>query len=408
MGGHVTTAIAEARAFEEERHRAEALAELDRAKTTFFSNVSHEFRTPLTLMLGPLEEMLAMSDVPASVTNLLAMTHRNGLRLQKLVNTLLDFSRIEAGRLHAAYEAIDLPRFTAELASTFRAAVEKARLWFVVDCQPLPDAVYVDLGDVGKNTLNLLSNAFKYTFDGEIAVRLEARGERAVLSVADTGSGIPDSELPHLFERFHRVEGTRGRTQEGTGIGLALVEELSGCTGALVGVSSKVGEGSVFTVSLAFGNSHLTPDRVVAGQARKHGGVIAAPWLDASAYTEQKPSGGSEVSPTQKGAVLVEDDNPEMRSYIARLLAENYAVKTAANGEEALAMILENPPDLVLSDVMMPGLDGFGLIEALRKDVRTHALPVILLRTARAARRSGRGRSAGWRQRLSGEAVHSS
>ena len=291
VGSHVTTAIAEARTLEEERKRAQALAEIDRAKTAFFSNVSHEFRTPLTLMLGPLEELLHRDGMPPADLDLLSLTHRNGLRLQKLVNTLLDFSRIEAGRVQANYTATDLSVFTAELASTFRAAVENAGLELVVDCPPLADAVYVD-GDMWeKIVLNLLSNAFKYTFQGRITVRIGTRpalydalpDRMAVLTVEDTGTGIPAHELPHLFERFHRVEGARGRTQEGTGIGLALIAELIKLHGGTVEASSVVGQGSKFTVSIPFGTAHLPKDRI--------SGARSPEWRGGSGVRERSSAG---------------------------------------------------------------------------------------------------------------------
>jgi signal transduction histidine kinase len=228
LAGHVATAIANARAYEEERQRAEKLAELDRAKTAFFSNVSHEFRTPLTLMLGPVEDALngCEEPLPASQRERLEVVHRNGLRLQRLVNSLLDFSRIEAGRVKATYERVDLADFTADLASNFRSACEKAGLDLRVDCLPLDEQVFVDRQMWERVVLNLLSNAFKFTFKGEIAVSLRQKGRMAVLQVRDTGTGIPSSEMPRLFERFHRVENARGRTHEGSGIGLALVHEL--------------------------------------------------------------------------------------------------------------------------------------------------------------------------------------
>jgi signal transduction histidine kinase len=243
--GHIGTVIADARAYEEERKRAEALAEIDRAKTVFFSNISHEFRTPLTLMLGPIEDALTDPDEPLPATQLarIETVQRNGTRLLKLVNTLLDFSRIEAGRVEASYEPTDLAAYTAELASVFRSAIERAGMHLVVDCPPLPELVYVDREMWEKIVLNLLSNAFKFTFTGEIRVSLRwgdggvgEAGEvtsalslsslssppHVVLEIQDTGIGIPAAELPHLFERFHRVKEAQGRSIEGSGIGLSL------------------------------------------------------------------------------------------------------------------------------------------------------------------------------------------
>jgi len=248
----VTSAVANARAYEEERKRAEALAEIDRAKTEFFSNVSHEFRTPLTLMLGPLEDELAerLNPLPSDRRERLDTAHRNALRLLKLVNTLLDFSRIEAGRTQASYEATDLAVYTAELASMFRSAIEKAGLTLTIDCQPLPEQVYVDREMWEKIVLNLLSNAFKHTFEGGINIKLTWRADHAELAVTDSGVGIPEAALIHVFDRFHRVKGAKSRTHEGTGIGLALVQELVQAHSGTVGVASREGKGSTFTVSL--------------------------------------------------------------------------------------------------------------------------------------------------------------
>ncbi|GER90527.1 hypothetical protein KDW_46890 [Dictyobacter vulcani] len=207
--GQIAASIANIQAFEEERKRAEALEELDRAKTIFFSNISHEFRTPLMLMLGPIEEAISGSlDITAEQHEQMAIIHRNALRLLKLVNMLLDFSRIEAGRIQAFYTPTDLSTMTIDLASSFRSVIEKAGIKLTVECPPLPELVYVDQEMWEKIVLNLLSNAFKYTLKGEISVTLQQSGHVVKLIVSDTGVGIPEAELPHMFERFHRVRGT--------------------------------------------------------------------------------------------------------------------------------------------------------------------------------------------------------
>jgi PAS domain S-box-containing protein len=375
----LSRALVKVRAYQEEIKRAEALAELDRAKTAFFSNVSHEFRTPLTLLLGPLEELLGTDGaLPGKSHEIASVAYRNGLRLQKLVNSLLDFSRIEAGRVQASFEPVDLAALTAEIASTFRSAAEKAGLQLLVECPPLGEPVYLDRDMWEKVVLNLLSNAVKYTFIGTIAVSLQRSAEHAVLTVEDTGTGIPAQELPKLFERFHRVEGARGRTQEGTGIGLALVAELVKLHGGKIEVRSAFGAGSTFTVSVPLGRAHLPPDRVPAEPRARHArppnGVFveeAVRWLPET----RKPSAARRAS----AKVLIADDNADMRDYLCRLLSELYEVEAVTNGEEALACALDNPPDLVLSDVMMPALDGFGLLDALRRKPETSTLPVILL-----------------------------
>lgn len=405
LAGQVGTAVANAQAYEEERRRAEALAELDRAKTAFFSNVSHEFRTPLTLMLGPVEDLLARSytELSPATKSQLEVVNRNGLRLLRLVNTLLDFSRIEAGRVRAVYQPTDLAAFTAELASVFRAACERAGLRLVVDCPKLPEPVYVDRDMWEKIVLNLLSNAFKFTFDGAIEVSLRPGGRVAELRVRDTGTGIPPEEMPRLFERFHRVESARGRTHEGSGIGLALVQELVKLHGGTITAESEVGRGTTFTIAIPVGSAHLPPDQVGASRTASSAGTGATPyveealrWLPAEsdaelelpAYEEPLPvPHPSHESDEHRPRVLVADDNADMRQYIARLLAEHYHVTAVADGAAALAAARQRTPDLVLTDVMMPQLDGFGLLRELRADPRTRGLPVILL-SARAGEES--------------------
>lgn len=394
VASQIATALADAQAYEEERRQSAALAELDRAKTAFFSNVSHEFRTPLTLAIGPVEEVLAEAGDALSAADraLLEIAHRNHLRLLKLVNTLLDVARIEAGRTHASHEPTDLAALTADLASVFRSAVERAGLRLIMDCPPLPGPVYVDHDMWEKIVLNLLSNAVKYTFAGEIAVVLRAAGDAVVLEVRDTGTGIPADELPHLFERFYRISGARARTQEGTGIGLALVQELVRLHAGTIGVTSVVGEGTTFTITLPTGTAHLPADRraVPRGEApRARGSTLyveeALRWLPEQNNDGQPRSPGALVA-TDGGAalapsahILLADDNADMRAYVGRLLGARYTVEAVADGRAALDAVRARPPDLLLADVMMPEMDGFALLRELRADPRTATLPVILL-----------------------------
>ncbi|MGE5117369.1 MAG: ATP-binding protein, partial [Betaproteobacteria bacterium] len=394
VAGQVASALTDARAFADEQRRAEALTELDRSKTLFFSNVSHEFRTPLTLMLGPLEDLLARADaLPGEARDAVATAHRNGRRLLKLVNTLLDFSRIEAGRVQARYEPVDLAQVTAELASVFRSAVERAGLALVIDCAPLREPVWIDREMWEKVVLNLLANAFKFTFEGRIAVTLREDGDTARLQVADTGTGIPEEALPHLFDRFFRVEGARGRTQEGTGIGLALVQELVRLHGGTVSVDSVPGRGSVFSVRLPFGRAHLRADRLGGERALESTSVGVDPFVE-EAQGWLRETGLGELEPisvptplfdlptpgaAQRPRVLVADDNADMRAYLRRLLGNAYEVIAVGDGQQALATVRAHAFDVVLSDVMMPRLDGYGLLAALRADPQTATLPVILL-----------------------------
>jgi PAS domain S-box-containing protein len=394
----IATAIGNARSYEDERKRAESLAELDRAKTMFFSNVSHEFRTPLTLMLGNVEDALAGAALPAAERERLTVVHRNSLRLLGLVNTLLDFSRIEAGRAQALYEPIDLATTTAELASVFRSAMEKAGLRLVVDAPPLSEPAYVDRQMWEKIVLNLLSNAFKFTFEGEITVRLRAESGSFVLTVADTGTGIPTAEIPKLFERFHRVEGAQGRSHEGSGIGLALVQELVRLHGGTVSAESTYGKGSTFTVSLPAGRHHLPAEQVAspAKPSTPGSGAMsfveeALLWLptaeQADVLEHVARSQGSSGANTARPRVLVADDNADMRDYLRRILASRYELEVVPDGEAALAAIERQRPDLVLTDIMMPRVDGLELLSRIRAQSDTRAIPVVLL-SARAGEES--------------------
>jgi PAS domain S-box-containing protein len=394
VAGHIATAISGAQAYEAQRERAEALAQIDRAKTAFFSNVSHEFRTPLTLMLGPIEEkMLSRATGPLTIERAeLDLVHRNTLRLLKLVNTLLDFSRIEAGRVQANYEAVDLPAYTAELASVFRAAIEKAGLRLSIDCSSLNGPVYVDRSMWEKIVLNLISNAFKFTFGGEIEVSLRRDDKFATLAVRDTGIGIEEDQLPRLFERFHRIEGARGRTYEGSGIGLALVQDLVKLHGGTVAVESIYGQGSIFRVAIPLGQAHLPAKQVGPKQVSTAVGANAfveeaLRWLPNQNGEGEgtKNEAEDEVRSIQskvqnlKSKILIADDNGDMRQYLQRLLTPCFMVTAVADGVAALDAARKETPDLILADVMMPNLDGFGLLREVRDDPSLKDVPLVLL-----------------------------
>src|SRR5580698_8134778 len=388
----ITIGLASAGAYEQERRRAESLAELDRAKTTFFSNVSHEFRTPLTLMLGPLEEVLpeARERLSPEHHEQLNAVRRNGLRLLKLVNTLLDFSRMEAGRVQASYQPTDLAGFTAQIASAFDSAMDNAGLRFSVTCQALAEPVYVDRDMWEKIVLNLLSNALKFTFEGEVDLTLKPVDGAVELRVRDTGVGIPEEHRERMFERFHRIEGAARRTYEGTGIGLALVQELVKLHGGNVRVESAVGSGSTFTVTIPRGKEHLPAERIEASQSLASTRI----WADAYIEEAQQWDGdepGAAVDGRMQGQerelIILADDNADMRRYLARLLGDRCEVRAVADGRQALEAIQELRPALVLTDVMMPHLDGFGLLRAIRDDSALAGTPVILL-SARAGEES--------------------
>jgi PAS domain S-box-containing protein len=387
--GQIAASLSNVHAYAEERRRTEELAKLDQAKTLFFSNISHELRTPLTLMLGPIEESVQSGE--GAHTENLQIAHRNGLRLLKLVNNLLDFSRIEAGRMTARFERVDLPSYTSQLASNFRAAAEKAAIRFVVDCQPLASETYVDYDMWEKIVLNLISNSLKTTFEGEIRVTLNEEGSPngrvVVLRVTDTGTGIPQESLPHLFERFYRVEDAKSRTHEGTGIGLALVKELVQLHQGQVSVQSVLGQGTTFSVTLPVGREHLPPDRTFEQSERassSSSGVLpfvteALRWNPSETIGGDSEVPSSRAKPESSPKILIADDNADMREYLARILGATYSVETTSDGESALVRAKANRPDLILSDVMMPQLDGFGLISRVREDEDLREIPIILL-----------------------------
>jgi signal transduction histidine kinase len=410
VASQIAAVVTNAQAHEAERERAEALAQIDRAKTAFFSNVSHEFRTPLTLIVGPTEDLL--QERHGSLTDAqrqhLEVLHRNAGRLLKLVNALLDFSRIEAGRVQASYRRTDLAALTRDVAAAFRSVIQQAGLRFEVRCDPIDAPAYVDRDMWEKVVLNLLSNAFKFTFEGTITVDLRAEGEEIVLAVRDTGVGIPEAELSRVFDRFHRIERTRARTHEGSGIGLALTHELVRLHGGQIGVESRTGAGSIFTVRIPSGCAHLPADRIDAEPSLHSTAVGVEPFVAEAEHW--LPSGVARAvvggvardappAPRAPGArierILVVDDNADMRDYLSRLLGE-WTVETAADGAAALALATASPPDLVVTDVMMPGLDGFELLAALRAGERTRSTPVLMLsaRAGEEARVSGLGAGA--------------
>lgn len=408
----IAAGLAEAQSRQKERERMERLAELDRAKNEFFSNISHEFRTPLTLLLAPLDDLLHhRTELPGPLLAEIEVAARNARRLLALVNSLLDFSQLGAGRLRAYYQPTDLAALTADIASLFRSAAERAGLRLRVDCPPLPEPVWVDREMWEKIVSNLLSNALKFTFAGEIVVELRARPQHAEFVVSDTGVGIPEKEIPHIFKRFHRVRDSQARTYEGLGIGLALAHELVRRHHGRIRVRSQEGQGSSFTVWIPIGPRlglapPSEPEDGGREAARKPGMAGSEPRMAAilaeDAYhwsdreqggeapaardpeTGRDPFEGLPLEARQSGArLLVVDDNADMRGYFVRLLSPYWQVETAAEGEEALQSARRDPPDLILADVMMPKMDGFALLRQIRQEEALKELPVILV-TARA------------------------
>ena len=353
--------------------RAEALAEIDRVKTQFFNNVSHEFRTPLTLMLGPLEE-LARTIPEYELRQSADLARRNALRLQKLVNTLLDFSLVQSGLTERRDTAVDIGVLTADLASEFRSALDHAGLLLHVRVDEGLVAL-VDQAMYEKIVLNLLSNALKFTFEGGVTVDGSRDGNEYLLRVSDTGTGISESELPHLFERFRRVHGAKSRTHEGSGIGLALVHELVALQSGTITVESVVGAGTTFTVRLP-----ILGDRADAAPAAGDTKLLRQGFREEAESIVRNVTQVAVHREKHAASVLVADDNGDLRTYLSRILSPLYNVTLASDGEEALKAIDEqSPPDLVVLDIMMPRVDGFECARRLRENPRTAAVPVLFL-----------------------------
>ncbi|WP_172892373.1 SpoIIE family protein phosphatase [Micromonospora coxensis] len=375
VASRVSTALTDVLAYEAQRRRASALVELDRAKTEFFTDVSHELRTPLTLIAAPVQESLAdrREPLPPAQRERLELVHRNVGRLRKLVNDMLDVARIESGRTDPDRAPTDLAALTTGVAESFAHAMRRAGLTYTVDVAPLPRTAYVDRDMWEKVVVNLLSNALKYTPAGRVEVRLRGDDTHATLAVGDTGVGVPAEELPLVFRRFHRAHGA-GHT-EGTGIGLALVRELVHLHGGDIEVESVEGAGSTFTVRLPYGTA------AAAAQPPEIGGPAypreALSWT-AARSTAPAPA-PAPARPAAAPSVLVVEDNAELRAFLAGLLAPHYRVVTAVDGRDALEQARARPPDLVLTDLMMPRLDGVGLLRELRADRRTATVPVIVL-----------------------------
>ncbi|MBA3612238.1 MAG: PAS domain S-box protein, partial [Nitrospirales bacterium] len=374
----------------EERKRIEALAELNRAKTEFFNNVSHEFRTPLTLILGSLDE--AMNPNANDADSALTMAHRNTVRMLKLVNTLLAFFSLEAGRMQALFEPVDLCELTNDLASTFESAMKKAGLDFIVSCSTLSQPVYVDRSSWEKIILNLLSNALKFTLQGRVSVEVIQQAECVDVRVGDSGVGMSRETLSHVFDRFYRAKEAQGRTCEGTGVGLALVKELVEMHGGKIHVESESGKGSVFAVTLPFGFSHLPPEQVChTATDQTDQSLVTSFTLESDQW-----AGGTDHIPLRKGVlqdereslpktnqsrpiILLVEDNRDMRDYVTRLLRADYEVVSACDGQEALERLHTVRPHLILSDIMMPRIDGLELLTRLRSDQDLQSTPFIFL-----------------------------
>ena len=379
----VETAISNARMRENAERRARELADLDRAKTAFFSNVSHELRTPLTLVIEPLRQVLDCASLDPGDRELLATARLAGSRLRKLVNSLLEFARIEGGRIDACYVPTELGSFTADLASMFRSVFEQAGIRFLIECEPLPQPAYVDRDMWEKIVFNLLSNALKFTLAGQVSIGVRALQDAVELEVADTGCGVSTEDLPRIFDRFAAIEAPGARTVERTGIGLSLVKERVRLHGGTIEARSERAVGTTITVRIPHGSAHLPQDHVAAAAGPSRPAEDAAqPYLEeAFGWLDKDPDSASPevAADPSRERILVVDDNAEMRWYLQRLLRGRWQVDTAPNGVAALHQIRRQIPDLIVADIMMPQMDGLELVRRLHSETSTAQIPVLFL-----------------------------
>lgn len=385
-------AVQQSRLYEQTKQQAEKLLELDRQKTEFFQNISHEFRTPLTLMVGPLES--AVKNQQGLPSDQAAIALRNSRRLLRLVNQLLDLQKLNAGKMRPTFRPCNLVEFVSSIVETFRTYCEQKGIQLIADLHDLSDCapIYLDLEKFDKVLYNLLSNAMKFTPAGKgITVVLRSLGERCLLQVVDTGMGIREDQIPHLFERFKQAEGSENRAHEGTGIGLSLVKELVELHGGQISVESVYGQGSTFSISLPMGCAHLPPDQIAQEQAAVEITRASVELADLETELLQANAGTIDsLEPIEHDAlpdaqrILVVDDNADLRTYIAGTLRQQgYQVVTAKNGAEGFQIAFAKQPHLIITDLMMPEVSGLEMIQMIRHNDVLQGTPVILL-TAKA------------------------
>jgi signal transduction histidine kinase/DNA-binding response OmpR family regulator len=384
LADQLSSALASAVAYQQQRERADALAEQDRAKTAFLANVSHEFRTPLTLLLGPLEDALSEAGPDGLHAPHLHTARRNAGRLLRLVDALTDFSRIEAGRVAAQLVCTDVAALTSHIASSFTGLCERAGIEFVLDCR----SALVDIDPAMWETimLNLLSNAVKYTMTGSITVAVRSESAQCRIVVRDTGVGIAADDLQRLGERFFRAGDAGGRSVEGTGIGLSLVRGLVELQHGAVEIASELDRGTTVTIRLPRSGADMPVNTLgansLAGLVENPYVVEAGQWVTpvfttTESMIEQAPSNPS--SEDDRELVLIADDNADMRAHLERVLSVHWRTVLVADGESALETTRRLHPDAVVTDAVMPRLDGFDFVEAIRADPALAATPVLML-----------------------------
>ena len=395
VAAQAAIAVQQANLFQKTRQQAQQLLELDRQKTEFFQNISHEFRTPLTLTIGPLEAAIEQSQPLPYEQSVIAL--RNCRRLLRLVNQLLDIQRLDAGKMQACFRPCKLLEFTSQTIDAFRPYCDRKNIHLFLEFSECPE-IYLDLEKFDKVLYNLLSNAMKFTpSNGSITVRMatDEDGKHCVLSVHDTGIGIREDQIPFLFDRFRQAEGSVNRSYEGSGLGLALVKELVNLHGGDISVTSDYGYGTTFTIILPTGKDHLPADQVSNTPANLQTSRASVELSDIETDLDDDLNveedaiandvGNHQVSEhLQTGTILIVDDNRDLRGYLRRVLNQaGYSVISAHNGAHGYTQAQGHRPDLIITDLMMPKVSGLDLIAMIRKNEQLSGIPIILL-TAKA------------------------
>jgi signal transduction histidine kinase/DNA-binding response OmpR family regulator len=372
---------------------AEKLKELDTMKSRFFANISHEFRTPLTLILGPLQNLLSQSKDEKS-KQYLNMMQRNARRLQNLINQLLNLSKLESGKMKLQAREENIVVLVNGYVQSFESLAKQKNIDLIFHSNEENIPLYVDKDKIEKILFNLLSNAFKFTnAGGAITIQVGKQADGIFVSITDTGHGILPEKLNYIFDRFYQADDSYSKDQEGTGIGLALAKELAKLHHGTISVESHIGEGSVFTVFLPAGKHHLKPDEIIdkpempAKREKIQEPVPEHEFSENTLAGEDLPKPDEFNEKDDKPYVLIVDDNADLRSYMRDCLTEDYYIHEATEGVEGFSKATQQIPDLIISDVMMPKMDGYELCKKLKTDERTSHIPVILL-TARASSES--------------------
>ena len=371
--------------YEMSRFEAEKLHEVDELKSRFFTNISHEFRTPLTLILGPAKQVIEKIN-DQKIKNDLWIIHKNANKLLGLVNQLLEISKLESGNIKLRTKALNIITFIKAIVFSFSSFAERKNISLKFNSSEDKIIAYIDKEKIEKIITNILSNAFKFTPEnGLIEVSVYKDEEYASIAICDTGIGIPEEKISKIFDRFYQVNGTHTREQEGTGIGLSLTKELVDLHKGKIEVESKEGKGTSFTISIPLGKEHLRPEEI-CGTEKSETPYI--PYTPAYIDKREIESPGFELSDESgKSILLLVEDNSDVRNYIKGILKEDYKILEAVDGEDGWNKSIDSAfggVDLIISDVMMPKMDGFKLCEKLKTDEKTSHIPVILL-TAKAS-----------------------